>query len=155
MNNTANQNRDGVFLRFSDLGVANNAVIYGYSLFPPDVVVSPAANLVNYSDATNFPTTSDLSNGGLDQIAVSGLWITTNAHVVLAETIDDLSATVTGREVRLNWTLPLMDNVGSLTVRKIRRRQLVYTAYKDRLSIYRLSKRSRLTALTKTEFIIV
>ena len=118
MNNSTNQNRDGVFLRFSDLGVANNAVIYGYSLFAPDVVVSPATNLVNYSNATNFPTTSDFSNGGLDQIAISGLWITTNAYVVLAETIDDLSATVTGREVRLSWMLPLKDNVGSLTVER-------------------------------------
>ena len=118
MNNSANQNRDGVFLRFSDLGVANNAVIYGYSLFGPDVVVNPATNLVNYSNATNFPTTSDFSNGGLDQIAISGLWITTNAYVVLAETIDDLSATVTGREVRLSWTLPLKDNVEFLTVER-------------------------------------
>jgi hypothetical protein len=37
MNNTSNQNRDGVLLRFTDLGVADNTTIYGYSLFGDDV----------------------------------------------------------------------------------------------------------------------
>jgi hypothetical protein len=118
MNNSTSQNRDGVFLRFSDLGVANNAVTYGYSLFGPDVVVSPASNLVNYSDAANFPTGSDFSNGGLDQVAVTGLWVTNNAYVVLAETVNDLSATVTGKEVQLGWDLSLQDNIGSLAVER-------------------------------------
>lgn len=118
MNNSTSQNRDGVFLRFADLGVANNAVVYGYSLFAPDVVVSPATNLVNYSNTANFPSGSDFSNGGLDQIAITGLWVTNNAYVVLTETINDLSATVTGKEVQLSWDLSLQDDVGSLTVER-------------------------------------
>lgn len=118
MNNSVSQNLDGVLLRFSNLGVANNAVIYGYSLFGPDVTVSPATNLVNYSNAAVFPTTSDLTSGGLDQVAISGLWVTDASYVVLAERIDDLSAAWADNKVTLTWTLEMAEDVKKLVVER-------------------------------------
>ncbi|HWK05856.1 MAG TPA: T9SS type A sorting domain-containing protein [Puia sp.] len=118
MNNSTSQNRDGVLLRFSDLGVANNAVIYGYSLFAPDVVVSPASNLVNYSNATNFPTTSDLSGGGLDQVTISGLWVTNASYVVLSDKVSDFSTNLTDGKVQLRWTLNAADKLKELDIER-------------------------------------
>jgi hypothetical protein len=118
MNNSVSQNLDGVLLKFSNLGVANNAVIYGYSLFGPDVTVSPAANMVDYTNATNFPTASDLSSGGLDQVAISGLWVTDASYVVLAERIDNLSAQWADDKVTLTWTLEMADGVNKLVVER-------------------------------------
>lgn len=120
MNNSTSQNRDGVLLRFSDLGVANNTMIYGYSLFGPDVIVSPATNLVNYSNATNFPTTSDLSGGGLDQVSVTGLWVTNASYVVLADKVVDFSANAVGGKVQLHWTLNDADRLKELDIERSR-----------------------------------
>ena len=119
MNNTANQNRDGVFLRFTDLGVTDNTIIYGYSLFGTDVVVSPATNLVNYANATNFPTTSDFTNGGIDQLAVTGLWVTKASYVVLADRVNSFSAVLTGDgSVQLSWNLGVTDDLRELVVER-------------------------------------
>jgi hypothetical protein len=119
MNNTANQNRDGVFLRFTDLGVTNNTTIYGYSLFGTDVTVSPAANMVNYANATNFPTSSDYSNGGLDQLAVTGLWVTKASYVVLADRVSDFGAVLTsGGGVQLSWNLGLTDDLQEVVLER-------------------------------------
>jgi hypothetical protein len=118
MNNSTSQDRDGVFLRFTDLGVANNAVIYGYSLFSIDDIVSPATNMVNYANSTNFPTTSDLSSGGLDQVAVTGLWVTNASYVVLPDRIDNFSAAQAGDNVQLTWTLGNTDGIKELVVER-------------------------------------
>src|SRR5579859_4610374 len=118
MNNSATQYRDGVLLRFTDLGVPNGATIYGYSLFGMDVTVSSAATLVDYTNATNFPTGSDYANGGLDQVAVTGLWVTNASYVVLADRVTDLSAKVVGGKVQLNWALGVMDDLGRLVVER-------------------------------------
>ena len=119
MNQTANQNRDGVLLRFTDLGVADNATIYGYSLFGDDVKVSPATNLVNYANATNFPTTSDYNNGGIDQLSVTGLWVTNASYVVLADRVSDFGAVLTGGgSVQLSWNLGVTDDLRELVVER-------------------------------------
>ena len=119
MNNTANQNRDGVFLRFTDLGVADNITIYGYSLFGDDVKVSPATNLVNYANATNFPTTSDYANGGLDQVAITGLWVTKSTYVVLADQVEAFAARPAGNgEVQLSWNLGVTDGLQRLVLQR-------------------------------------
>lgn len=119
MNNTSNQNRDGVFLRFTDLGVTDNTIIYGYSLFGDDVKVSPATNLVNYTNATNFPTTSDYNNGGIDQLAITGLWVTKASYVVLADRVNSFSAMLTGDgTVQLNWNLGVTDDLRELVVER-------------------------------------
>jgi len=119
MNNTTSQNRDGVLIRFADLGVANNSIIYGYSLFGTDVTVSPAANMVNYANAANFPTGSDYPNGGLDQVAVTGVWVTSASYVVLAEKVDSFCAVSTGNgSVRLSWDLGVTDDLQQVIVER-------------------------------------
>jgi|SRR6185437_1847713 len=119
MNNTASQNRDGVFLRFTDLGITNNTAVYGYSIFGTDVVVSPATNMVNYADVANFPTNSNLSGGGLDQLAVTGLWVTNASYVVLADRVADFGAAPTANGgVQLSWDLGVTDDLRELVVER-------------------------------------
>jgi hypothetical protein len=119
MNNTANQNRDGVLLRFTDLGVAANATIYGYSLFGTDVTVSPATDMVDYTNATNFPTNSNYTNGGIDQLAVTGLWVTSATYVVLADQVEGFGAQLAGSGgVQLSWTLGVADGLQRLVVQR-------------------------------------
>lgn len=118
MDNTASQYRDGVFFRFTDLGVPNNTTIYGYSLFSTDVLVTPATNLVNYTNATNFPTTTDLSNGGLDPVAITGLWTTNASYIILAEWLETFQAALTNNQVMLNWQLAAGVNLKELVVER-------------------------------------
>jgi len=118
MNNSTSQDRDGVFFRFSDLGVANNTVIYGYSVFGPDVTVSPATNMVNYANTTNFPSGTDLGGGGLDPLAVTGLWVNNATFVVLPDRVDDLHTTLMNDQVKLNWDL---QNSGDLKEQVVER----------------------------------
>jgi hypothetical protein len=117
MNNNNSQNRDGVLIRFSDLGVPNNATIYGYSLFGPDVNVSSAANLVNYASSANFPNTTDLSGGGLDPVAVTGLWVTNASFVILPDRLQNFQANYMKNKVQLNWQLNV-DNLKELSIER-------------------------------------
>jgi hypothetical protein len=101
-----NQQRDGVFFTFQSLNVpSTTTVIYGYSIFGPDVVVTPATNMVNDSIAANFPTNSNYSNGGLDQVAVTGIALTADSNIVLATKIVSFGAQYAAGEVQLNWQL--------------------------------------------------
>ncbi|OQP63746.1 hypothetical protein A3860_22665 [Niastella vici] len=118
-NNTgAAQNRDGVFLRFSDLSVPSNTMIYGYSIFAPDTKRTPVTNLVDYTNGTNFPTTTNLSGGGLDPLAVTGLWVINSSFVVLAELIDGVQSTVVNDQVKLSWTLQNTSDLAEQVVEK-------------------------------------
>lgn len=112
------QNRDGVLLRFSDLSVPNNTIIYGYSVFAPDTKRTPATNLVDYTNATNFPTTTDLSGGGVDPLAVTGLWVVNASYIVLAEQVSDLQSTVINDQVKLSWELQNTTDLAEQVVEK-------------------------------------
>jgi hypothetical protein len=72
---TGNQGIAGLVFTGSALGLSNGQTIYGYSLFATDVTDGGnAANLVNFNNATFFPTnTSGAGAGGLDLAAVNGL----------------------------------------------------------------------------------
>lgn len=105
MSSNTTQTRDGVFLRFSDLGVANNTLTYGYSIFGPDVTVSPVIKMVDYTNASNFPTNTDVSGGGFDPLAVAGLWVTDATFIVLPARIDELHTSIINDQVKLNWDL--------------------------------------------------
>ena len=118
MNNTASQQRDGVLVRLTDLGVANNTVIYGYSLFGTDVSVSPATNMIDYTNATNFPTGSDYNNGGIDQVAVTGFWATSASYVVLADRLSGFSAIADNGCVKLSWTLGIVDDLSQMVIER-------------------------------------
>jgi hypothetical protein len=118
MDNTTAQNRDGVFFKFSDLGIPANTLIYGYSLMDTTVIASPATNIVNYANATNFPTTTDLPGGGLDPVAVTGLWVTSPTYIILPERIDAFTAQLVNNQVSLNWNLGVTNGVRELVVER-------------------------------------
>jgi Secretion system C-terminal sorting domain len=72
---TATQNRGGVFISFQSLGIAANIPVYGYSLFANDLpVAATPANLVDYTNTTNFPTNTTTALGGIDLVAVTGIY---------------------------------------------------------------------------------
>ena len=60
---SSTQNLGGVGVSFTDLGIAANTIVYGYSLFSVDV----DANIHDLTDISTFPTNS--SNSGLDLAA--------------------------------------------------------------------------------------
>jgi Secretion system C-terminal sorting domain len=118
-NISGSQNRDGAFLRFTDLGVANNVKIYGYSIMSTDVVVTPATNMVNYSNAANFPTTTDYgATGGIDPLAVTGLWVTNASFIVLAEKVETFNASLTDSKVQLSWQLGAVDDLMKVVIER-------------------------------------
>ncbi|GGA90388.1 T9SS type A sorting domain-containing protein [Puia dinghuensis] len=118
MNNSTSQYRDGVFMNFQALGVPNGTKIYGYSLFPADLGSTAAANLVNYNNAANFPTNSNFAAGGIDQVAVSGLWVTNASYVVLPDRVNSFAANPADGKVELDWALGAVDDIGKLVVER-------------------------------------
>lgn len=64
---TTNQNIGGALIRLTDL-VSSGTTIYGYSLFASNVTTN-SANLVTWTNNTNFPNTTEEANGGLDLVA--------------------------------------------------------------------------------------
>lgn len=54
----------GILIRFSDLGISAGTTIYGYSLMAGDVAPASAANLVNWNNATYYPTNTDPAGYG-------------------------------------------------------------------------------------------
>jgi hypothetical protein len=74
---------------------------------------------VSYTNATYFPTTSDYANGGLDQLAITGLWVTNASYVVLADQVEAFAAILAGSGgVQLNWTLGVTDGLQRLVVQR-------------------------------------
>jgi hypothetical protein len=74
---TGTQTRGGVIISLQNLGIAANTTVYGYSLFANDLPVGATpANLVDFTNATYFPTNTG-NPGGIDLIAVTGLYIAT------------------------------------------------------------------------------
>lgn len=72
----AAQGIGGIFFRFSDFGFAAGTKIYGYSLAANDFLAgATAADMVNYTNATNFPlNTSSATLGGIDLTAITGIF---------------------------------------------------------------------------------
>ena len=118
MNNTATQYLDGVFLTLTALGVTNGTTVYGYSLFGTDVTVTSTAALVDYTNAAVYPMGSDYSGGGLDQVAVTGFWVTNASYVVLEDRINHFSAKAAGDKVQLSWSLGDTDGVTQVVVQR-------------------------------------
>lgn len=71
---TSTQGVGGVFIRLSDFGLANNTMIYGYSIIPNDFTGSTSADIVNYTNATLYPTTTSgaTGSGGIDLVSSTG-----------------------------------------------------------------------------------
>lgn len=54
----------GIVISFADLGIANGTTIYGYSLMAGDTAPATAANLVDWTNATYYPTNTDAAGYG-------------------------------------------------------------------------------------------
>lgn len=68
---TGSQGMAGTFIRFSDLGIADNTTIYGYAIMALDVT-NVSANLADWTNATNYSTATADANGGIDLAAFNG-----------------------------------------------------------------------------------
>lgn len=111
--NQAAQNRNGVLLTFSQLGIPVSTTTYGYSIFAPDVTYTTAADLLDYTNSAHFPNNSDLSGGGIDMVAITGVAYTSSSSflVILPVQIVYFNAVRTGATVQLDWKLDQTDNL--------------------------------------------
>jgi len=110
------QSRGGIFISYQDLGIAANTPVYGYSLFAADLpLATTSADLVNYNNATFFPTNTNAANGGLDLIAVTGIF---SADAVLPTRFITFNAVENNDIINLNW---IVENEISVTKYEIER----------------------------------
>ena len=99
---TANQNRGGVFVTAQSLGIGANVPFYGYSLFSSDLPAGATpANLVDYTNATNFPTNTG-NAGGIDLIAITGISV---SNTTLPTRFTSFNAVENNNLVNLKWTV--------------------------------------------------
>jgi hypothetical protein len=65
----------GIVITAADLGLALGQNIYGYSLMAVDVTASNSAELLDWTNATFYPTTTDgnTGGGGIDLAAINGI----------------------------------------------------------------------------------
>ncbi len=68
------QSIKGIFMRFSDLGIAVGQRVYGYALMAPDVTATTSAQLLDYTNSTYYPTNTSNSIGGLDLASAPGIF---------------------------------------------------------------------------------
>lgn len=54
----------GILITFADLGISAGTTIYGYSLMAGDTTPTTAANLVDWTNATYYPTNTDPAGYG-------------------------------------------------------------------------------------------
>lgn len=54
----------GILISFADLGITEGTTIYGYSLMAGDTTPTTAANLVDWTSATYYPTNTDPAGYG-------------------------------------------------------------------------------------------
>lgn len=97
-----NQAYGGIFIKYSDFGIANNTPIYGYSVIPNDFAGSTPADIVDYTNATFYPTNTDSNNGGIDLVAFTGL-LQNGTFVMLPVTLTSFTSTLNNLKVNLNW----------------------------------------------------
>jgi hypothetical protein len=122
-NTTADQGIGGVFIRFSDVGLSSGATVYGYSVFGADFPVGGSgANVVNWTNSTYFPTNTAPGNGGLDMLAVSGIFQLSNALAPIANDVSAAgicNATGTGKKVVPALSANDLNSGGSIVSYKI------------------------------------
>ena len=112
---TSTQSRGGVMVYLQDLGIAGNTPIYGYSLFANDLPLGATpANLVDYTNATYFPTNTG-NPGGIDLLAITGIYVD---NTVLPIRFIDFSAVGNNNIINLKWDV---DNELSVSKYEIER----------------------------------
>ena len=115
-----NQERQGVYFSFTSLGFPYSSgtsanLVYGYSVMATDVnraAPGTPKNMVFYSNATIFPTNTELGSvGGIDMVAVTGVAATlaTASALVLPVTNAGFTALAKEGRVVLSWQLANTD----------------------------------------------
>lgn len=98
---TNTQSRGGLIISLQNLGIAPNAPIYGYSLFANDLpIAATPANLVDFTNATYFPTNTGTVPGGIDLVAVTGIYI---ANSILPIRFISFNAVENNDNINLKW----------------------------------------------------
>jgi hypothetical protein len=105
-----NQGVGGVFISLAHLGITSGQTFYGYSLFANDLpTTATAADLVDYSNTTYFPSSTNGTNGGLDLISITGLFTTSTAVVsnpsILPVEYSDWRASLKQNHVEIKWSI--------------------------------------------------
>lgn len=77
------QNIHGSAVSFDDFGVGADEIVYGYSIFADDVTAT-GSDLVDFTNATNFPTNTG-SASGLDLIAGISTAVASDANLTRAK----------------------------------------------------------------------
>ncbi len=69
------QGLGGILISGADLGIADGTTIFGYALTAADVTATTSAQLLDWTNATFYPTTTDgtTGGGGIDLASVNGL----------------------------------------------------------------------------------
>jgi hypothetical protein len=107
------QKRGGVYITFQDLGIAVNEVIFGYSLIASDLPSkAKPPNLVNFTNTTNFPrnTASNTLGGGIDLIAITGLFNSNTSTVALPLKIKSWNIVILDQRKILSWKIENTEN---------------------------------------------
>jgi hypothetical protein len=119
--NTGNQKRGGVFISFTNLGVASGQTMFGYSLFAYDMPAgASSAALIDFTNTTYFPTntSSNTSQGGIDLIAITGLFNTNNTEVVLPVRYKNWNVRQQSGKAYLQWQLPSGEECSRVEIEK-------------------------------------
>ena len=93
---TTTQSIGGHFVSLRDLGITVGQTIYGYSLLSPIDGPTTAANM-KLVNSTNYPTGTNLNNGGIDLIAGGGIFsknllpIVTSTYTLSGNVFNDVS----------------------------------------------------------------
>lgn len=104
-NKSASQNRGGIFVPFGKLGFSAGQTVYGYSLMGFDVTATTAAQVLNYSNATLFPITTQDVNGGVDLIGVTYFYQVVNTcGIMLPVELKSFNGEAAGAVNKLTWT---------------------------------------------------
>jgi len=92
----------GIFLKFSDFGIANNTAIYGYSVIPSDFAGTSAAGIADYTNAAFYPTNTSNATGGIDLVSFTGI-LQNGPYTLLPLVLNAFTATVQDQRILLDW----------------------------------------------------
>jgi hypothetical protein len=72
---TATQGIGGIVITAADLGLTLGQTIYGYALMAQDVTATNSTELLDWTNSTFYPTTTDgnTGGGGIDLAAINGI----------------------------------------------------------------------------------
>ncbi len=98
---TGTQNRGGVLVSLSTLGISIGQTVFGYSLFSNDLpAAASSANMVAFNNTTNFPIITG-TDGGIDLIAVTGVYVETT---VLPVRLLNFTAKLIDHSTEIKWS---------------------------------------------------